>query len=126
MIRDSAPWPTEGAARGAHGKVTLRLSWAYLVAFLALTILCGTSHEFAHHFEGAAFCGCFGTKTFNSFDLCPSCGGNMTAFIAATWAGTIFTYALMWFGVYGLRQPDPGLRPLGFGAVFANFTIHRM
>lgn len=123
---DSAPVPPKAAANSAPGKVTIRLSWAYLVAFLALTILCGTSHEFAHHFVGAAFCGCFGTKTFNSFDLCPSCAGNMTAFIAATWAGPIFTYALIWFGAYRLRQPDPALRQLGFALIFANFPINRI
>ena len=49
----------------------LRVGWRYLVAFAALTILCGTSHEFAHHFAGALVCGEFGSKTFNSFPLAP-------------------------------------------------------
>lgn len=30
------------------GDVKIRLSLCYVIAFLALTILCGTSHEFAH------------------------------------------------------------------------------
>jgi hypothetical protein len=55
--------------------VKIKLSLPYVIAFLALTILCGTSHEFVHHFVGAAFCGCFGYKTFNSFTLCSSCAG---------------------------------------------------
>jgi hypothetical protein len=54
----------------------LRLTWRYVLAFAALTILCGTSHEFVHHFAGAAICGGFGVKTFNSFDLAPGCDAN--------------------------------------------------
>ena len=106
--------------------VKIELSPAYIIAFLALTILCGTSHEFVHHFVGAAFCGCFGYKTFNSFTLCPSCAGNRLAFIAATWAGPLFTYGLMWLGVYRLFQPSSASRQLGFALIFANFPINRI
>jgi hypothetical protein len=106
--------------------VKVKLSLPYVVAFLALTILCGTSHEFVHHFIGAAFCGCFGYKTFNSFTLCPSCAGNRLAFMAATWAGPLFTYGLMWLGVYRLFQPSSASRQLGFALIFANFPINRI
>lgn len=104
----------------------IELSPAYIIAFLALTILCGTSHEFVHHFVGAAFCGCFGYKTSNSFTLCPSCAGNRLAFIAATWAGPLFTCGLMWLGVYRLFQPSSASRQLGFPLIFANFPINRI
>lgn len=106
--------------------VKIELSPAYIIAFLALTILCGTSHEFVHHFVGAAFCGCFGYKTSNSFTLCPSCAGNRLAFIAATWAGPLFTCGLMWLGVYRLFQPSSASRQLGFALIFANFPINRI
>lgn len=106
--------------------VKIELSPAYIIAFLALTILCGTSHEFVHHFVGAAFCGCFGYKTSNSFTLCPSCAGNRLAFIAATWAGPLFTCGLMWLGVYRLFQPSSASRQLGFPLIFANFPINRI
>ncbi len=109
-----------------HRSTKIRLSTPYTVAFFALTILCGTSHEFAHHFVGAAFCGCFGFKTFNSFDLCPSCAGNQLAFIAATWAGPLLTYGLMWLGVYRLFRPSLAARQLGLALIFANFPINRI
>ena len=104
----------------------IRLSLSYVITFLALTILCGTSHEFVHHFVGAAFCGCFGFKTFNSFDLCSSCAGNRLAFVAATWAGPLFTYGLMWLGVYRLSNSSGAARQLGFALIFANFPINRI
>ena len=103
----------------------LRVGWRYLVAFAALTILCGTSHEFAHHFAGALVCGEFGSKTFNSFTLAPGCGSS--AWRAwPTIAGPLFTFALMWLGAVRLRNPDERQRQLGFALVFANFPINRM
>lgn len=104
----------------------IELSFRYIVAFLALTILCGTSHEFAHHFVGAAICGCFGVKTFNSFDLCEPCQHNMVALAVANWAGPLLTYGLMWFGAWRLLQPSEASRRLGFALIFANFPINRI
>ena len=103
----------------------LRLTWRYLVAFAALTILCGTSHEFAHHLTGAAICGAFGVKTFNSFDLAPGCATNPYRFWADV-AGPVFTFGLMWWGMLLLRMADERARRLGFALVFANFPINRM
>jgi hypothetical protein len=103
----------------------LRLTWRYLVAFAALTILCGTSHEFAHHFAGAAICGEFGVKTFNSFDLAPGCDAKPGSFWA-TVAGPVFTFGLMWWGMFMLRTRDERRRRLGFALIFANFPINRM
>ena len=105
--------------------VYLRLSWQYLVAFAALTILCGTSHEFVHHFAGAAICGEFGYKTFNSFKLAPGCAANPWR-LWATVAGPLFTFALMWWGMALLRGADEGRRRLGFALVFANFPVNRL
>jgi len=112
--------------KGISCGLKINLSLPYVIAFLALTILCVTSHEFVHHFVGAAFCGCFGYKTFNSFELCSSCAGNRLAFIAATWAGPLFTYGLMWLGVYRLSKPSTAARQLGFALIFANFPINRI
>lgn len=106
--------------------MTVKLSVRYVVAFLALTILCGTSHEFIHHFTGAAFCGCFGYKTFNSFELCDACKGNKLAFVAATWAGPLLTFGLMWLGAWRLGQPANAAKQLGFALIFANFPINRI
>ena len=106
--------------------MTLKLSWRYLVAFAALTVLCGTSHEFVHHFTGAALCGAFGTKTFNSFSLAPGCETDIAKAYWAAMAGPILTFALMWIGYAMLRRDDPAAKRMGFALVFANFPVNRM
>ncbi len=102
------------------------LSWRSIVAFLSLTILCGTSHEFVHHFTAAAICDCFGYKTFNSFHLCDGCTSLHPEHYWATMSGPIFTFALMWWGLFQLRSKDAGTQRMGFALIFANFPINRI
>lgn len=98
----------------------------YLAAFAALIVMCGLGHEFAHHVTGAAICGAFGTKTFNSFDLAPNCANPALALVVANWAGPLFTYALMWLGWHRLDSGNPGTRRLGLALIFANFPVNRL
>ncbi len=104
----------------------IRITKRYILAFLCLTILCGTSHEFVHHFMGRAICGCFGYKTFNSFTLCPGCEAAHPLYYWATIAGPLFTFFLMWIGLYQLSKPDNKNKQLGFALIFANFPINRI
>jgi hypothetical protein len=103
----------------------LRLTGGYLAAFLCLTILCGTSHEFVNHFAGGLICGCWGYKTFNSFVLCEACKGNRYGFLA-TMAGPAFTFGLMWIGWYELRKALEKNQQFGFALIFANFPVNRI
>ncbi len=105
-------------------KVRKRLK--YSIPFIALTILCGTSHEFAHHFAGAMICGCFGFKTFNSFELCQGCMEANPYWIVATVVGPLFTFFLLWLGLYQLRKVDVKQKQLGFALIFANFPVNRL
>jgi hypothetical protein len=98
----------------------------YLIAFVALILLCGLGHEFAHHVVGALFCGAVGDKTFNSFTLASDCANRPLAFVLSTWAGPLFTFALMWIGWRRLRSPDAGTRQLGLALIFANFPLNRL
>lgn len=98
----------------------------YIAAFLFLTILCGTSHEFVHHFTAAAICGCFGYKTFNSFEICAGCEAEHPLYYWATIAGPLFTFGLMWVGMYQLNKTDNKNQQLGFALIFANFPISRI
>lgn len=78
-----------------------------------------------HHFTGAAVCGAFGTKTFNSFELAPGCETRPGQLLAAA-AGPLFTFALMGLGAFWLSGGDERRRRLGFALVFANFPVNRM
>ncbi|MGL5837465.1 MAG: hypothetical protein ACRCY3_03085 [Sphingorhabdus sp.] len=104
--------------------IQIRLPRRYIVAFLALTLLCGLSHELVHHFVGGAVCGGLGTKSFNSFDLVPGC--SLWGIAVANLAGPAFTFGLMWLGVVWLRSPDEAIRQRGFALIFANFPINRL
>ncbi|WP_462248620.1 hypothetical protein [Ekhidna sp.] len=97
----------------------------YLVPFTCLTILCGTTHEFAHHFSGAIVCGCFGFKTFNSFQLCAGCESN-PYWLVPTYIGPLFTFLLLWIGRYQLKQESIQSKQLGFALIFANFPVNRI
>lgn len=98
----------------------------YLAAFAALIVLCGLGHEFVHHATGALLCGAFGSKTFNSFELAAACANRPLAFVVSTWAGPVFTFALMWLGWHRLASGDAGQRRLGLVLIFANFPINRL
>ena len=106
--------------------MNINITWRYVAAFLFLTVLCGTSHEFVHHFAGALVCGEFGYKTFNSFVLPEGCRDNPYKLLA-TAAGPLFTFALLWLGLYRMRRraDEKSLR-LGFALIFANFPINRL
>lgn len=106
--------------------MNIRITPRYLVAFAALIVLCGLGHEFAHHVTAAAFCGHFGYKTFNSFDLAAQCTHRPQALVFANWAGPLFTYALMWLGWHRLDSANPGTRRLGLALIFANFPVNRL
>ncbi|MEO1032820.1 MAG: hypothetical protein AAFX55_15525 [Bacteroidota bacterium] len=98
----------------------------HLIAFLSLTILMGTSHEFAHHFSAAMVCGCFGEKTFNSFSLCPGCQENNPLWILPTYIGPLFTFAMMWVGFFKLKKGSIIQKYLGFALIMANFPVNRI
>lgn len=105
--------------------VNLRLTWQYVVAFVALMFLCGMLHEFAHHFAGAAVCGGFGTMTFNSFKLASGCESSPWR-LWPTLSGPLLTFALLWLGMVSLRSADESRRQFGFALIFANFPVNRM
>jgi hypothetical protein len=103
----------------------LRITWQYLVAFSALLMLCGSAHEFAHHFTGAAVCRAWGQKTFGTFSLAEGCEANPRWWWASV-AGPIFTFAMLWIGAMLLRRESTGLRSFGFALIFANVPFNRM
>src|SRR5437868_2783155 len=105
--------------------IHLRISWKYVVGFLALLLLLASAHEFTHHFTGAAVCGAWGSKTFGTFTLAEGCDANPLRFWA-TAAGPIFTFIAMWVGWFLLTRNDSRRRWFGFALIFANVPINRM
>ena len=51
----------------SSGKITLRVTWKYCLAFYCIGMLYVSLHELAHHFAGYLICGEWGYKSFNYF-----------------------------------------------------------
>nr|WP_299344419.1 hypothetical protein [Allomuricauda sp.] len=98
----------------------------YFIAFSSLIVLMGISHEFAHHFSAALICGCFGHKTFNSFEICTGCQEATSLWILPTYIGPIFTFSMLWLGLYFLGNKKLTTRNMGFALIMANFPINRI
>lgn len=104
--------------------VQLRITPLYCVAFYFLIMLHGSMHELIHHFVAFAVCGEWGTKTFNSFRA--ACYDTPWVWLS-TYAGPIYSYAMMWLGGYWLmRGKTPLTRQLGFATIFAQLPLQRM
>ena len=100
-------------------KVTLR----YCIAFYCITMLYASLHELVHHLAGYVICGDWGYKTFNYFST--ACEDQPKTYLA-TYAGPIFTFAMMYVGMYLLGREHKAARYLGFATIFAQLPAQRM
>jgi hypothetical protein len=104
--------------------VQLRITPLYCVAFYFLIMLHGSMHELVHHFTAFAVCGEWGTKSFNSFRA--ACSTQPWIWLS-TYAGPVYSYAMMWLGGYWLmRGAAPLTRQLGFATIFAQLPLQRI
>ena len=103
----------------------MKLNWKYIISFLALTFVMHEAHEIAHTSLGRFICGCWGKRDFNVWSLCEGCFEANPNAILATFAGPIFTFAMIWVGFYLLRKCNPAKRSLGFSMIFANMPFAR-
>ncbi|WP_223652047.1 hypothetical protein [Hymenobacter psoromatis] len=105
----------------------ITLTWRSLAAFIALLFVAGETHELVHTGLGRLLCGCWGTRNFNVWSLCESCAHKPLQNLAATLAGPLFSFALMWAGYFLLApRHSVGYRSLGFALVFANIPFARI
>jgi hypothetical protein len=105
----------------------ISLTWYSLLAFVALLFVMAEAHELVHTGLGRLLCGCWGTRDFNVWSLCDACDNSPLTQLAATYAGPIFSFAMMWWG-YALLSPGNSLarQSLGFALVFANLPFARI
>ncbi|HTE34353.1 MAG TPA: hypothetical protein VK666_28430 [Chryseolinea sp.] len=103
----------------------LKITFRYILAFIALNFVMGELHEQAHIQAGYLLCGCYGERDFNVWATCDHCESYWT-FLAAL-AGPVFSCSLMWLGArWMLRSVDAGRRMLGFALLFANLPFARI
>jgi hypothetical protein len=104
----------------------LKLSFGYIVTFLLLTVVMLELHEMAHIITGRIICGDWGTRDFNVWSLCKDCSAHHPNSWLATLAGPLFSFALMWLGMFLLNSTNENLKALGFSLIFANIPFGRI
>jgi hypothetical protein len=104
----------------------LRITWKYLIAYFALTIILGELHEQVHITTGRIVCGGYGPRDFNAWKTAADCAAPAWAFLA-TLTGPLFSYAVMWTGAYLLaKAKNANYRAIGFSLIFAPLPFARI
>lgn len=104
----------------------IKLSFSYIIVFLLLTVVMLELHEIVHISVGRTICGCWGTRDFNVWSLCEGCDNNQPFSWMATLVGPLFSFTLMWIGMFWLSCPKANMRSLGFSLIFANIPFGRI
>jgi len=103
----------------------IRMSVSYIIAFLLLTVIMLELHEIVHILVGRLICGCWGSRDFNVWSLCVECKLDNLSWLA-TLGGPVFSFAIMWLGMFWLSSPNSNIKAFGFSLIFANIPFGRI
>jgi len=106
----------------------IKLTFKYIIAFMAFTFLLGELHELVHTSIGRTMCGCWGDRDFNGWGLCDGCWDNLFPYSTiTTFAGPLFTFIMGWIGYFLLgKNKTINQKALGFALVFGNMPFARL
>ncbi|TSD62917.1 hypothetical protein FFF34_018360 [Inquilinus sp. KBS0705] len=104
----------------------LKISPRYIVAFLLLVMVMLELHEMVHIITGRIICGDWGKRDFNVWGLCDGCEIKHPYAWLATLAGPLFSFAMMWLGMFLMNTADLKRRRAGFALIFANIPFGRI
>lgn len=104
----------------------LPLSIRYSITFLLLLLVMMEFHELVHITTGRIVCGCWGSRDFNVWSLCDSCKEQHPNWWLATLSGPVFSFSIMWVGMFFLRSRIVQMKRLGFAFIFANIPFGRI
>lgn len=104
----------------------LKITWKYVVAFIALNFIMGELHEQVHINTGFFICDCYGPRDFNVWSTCEACANPALTWLA-TLAGPLFSCCLMWLGACWFAwSASDTKRMIGFSLLFANLPFARI
>ncbi len=104
--------------------VRIKITLKYCIAFYCICRLYASIHELVHHFTAYFICGDWGYKSFNYFET--ACEGTDKSLLA-TYTGPLFTFIMMYVGVYFINKKFSTFRNhLGFALIFAQMPLQRM
>jgi hypothetical protein len=107
-------------------RMHLNLSPKYIVTFLLLVIVMLEVHEIVHITVGRIICGSWGTRDFNVWSLCEGCQEKHPLSWLSTFAGPLFSFMLMWVGLFWLHAVNAKKKALGFALIFSNIPFGRI
>lgn len=107
-------------------KLNLRITVSFLLAQFALMLCTGELHEQVHIQTGRIVCGGYGERDFNVWSNAADCAAPAWSFLS-TLAGPLFSFAVMWTGVYLLVKAKSQIRKtIGFSLIFAALPFARI
>nr|WP_294948732.1 hypothetical protein [uncultured Mucilaginibacter sp.] len=104
----------------------LKLSLRYILAFLLLTLVMLELHETVHIITGRIICGAWGARDFNVWGICEGCQKAHPLAWMATLTGPLFSFMLMWLGMFLLNSTNMKRHAAGFALIFANIPFGRI
>jgi len=105
----------------------IRLNSKFIISFIALIFVMHEAHEIVHTTVGRLICGCWGQRDFNLWNLCENCIEQHPFALAATFAGPLFTFLMIWIGTLNLKDNKSlDQKSLGFALIFANMPFARI
>jgi hypothetical protein len=105
----------------------IRLSFHFVIAFIALIFFMHEAHEIVHTVTGRLICGCWGKRDFNVWDLCEGCFDQSLVSLIPTYAGPAFTFIMLWVGAFLLKEENSNAqKSFGLALVFGSLTSIRI
>ena len=106
--------------------MSLKLSLPYVITFTLLLLVLMEVHEIVHIIVGRWICGCWEPRDFNVWALCGECKELQSRSWLATLAGPLFSFALMWWGMFLLSSINGTKKAIGFSLIFTNIPFGRI
>lgn len=107
--------------------MNINLTLKNTTAFLALTFVMHEAHEIVHTAVGRLICGCWGERDFNLWGLCEGCIEAHPTSLIATFVGPLFTFIMIWIGLYLMRKNENESNlAIGFALIFSNMPFARI
>jgi len=97
-----------------------------VIALAALSFFMQETHELAHTSIGRLICGCWGARNFNVWEICDDCASGPPLTVLATFAGPVYSFAVIWLGYYLLTRTTANVKSVGFALIVSSMPFSRI
>lgn len=105
----------------------IKLTVSNVIALLALSFFMQETHELAHTGVGRLICGGWGERNFNIWDLADGCSEATPLAVLATFAGPIYSVAVIWIGFFMLSGGrSAAVKSVGLALIVSSMPFARI